>query len=92
MYRLSELHCKGTKKIPHCKLIQENYVNSYSYNHQSPLIQNKLNIFSEIKLPVSNFTTQTYNQKNYVYNLENENATFNENLGQLETTEEKCDD
>ena len=68
---------------------QENYVNSYSYNHQSPLIQNKLNIFSEIKSPVSNFTTQTYNQKNYVYNLENENATFNENLGQLETTEEK---
>ena len=43
---------------------QENYVNSYSYNHQSPLIQNKLNIFSEIKSPVSNFTTQTYNQKN----------------------------
>ena len=49
---------------------QENFNRSYIL--QSPLVKKKFDIFSEIQSPLSNFETQSYNQENTIYKLQNE--------------------
>ena len=68
---------------------QENFNRSYIL--QSPLVKKKFDIFSEIQSPLSNFETQSYNQENTIYKLQNEilnlkaeNEIFKQKLGELD--------
>ena len=68
---------------------QENMAHSYILN--SPLIKKKVDIFSEISSQMSNFETQSYNQENTIYRLQNEilnlkaeNETFKKKLAELD--------
>ena len=68
---------------------QENFNRSYIL--QSPLVKKKFDIFSEIQSPLSNFETQSYNQENTIYKLQNEilnlkaeNEIFKKKLGELD--------
>ena len=75
-------------------IYQENYdahYDAHSYNQQSPLIKKKIDIFSEIQSPLSKYETQSYNQENTIFRLENEinnlkaeNETFKQKLGELD--------
>ena len=56
-------------------IYKENYdahYDAHSYNQQSPLIKKKIDIFSEIQSPLSKYETQSYNQENTIFRLENE--------------------
>ena len=68
---------------------RENMAHSYILN--SPLVKKKIDIFSEIQSPISKYETQSYNQENTIYRLENEifnlkaeNEAFKKRLDELD--------
>ena len=59
-YINSPVHEEPNESIPH------------AFIHRSPMIEQKVDMFSPIQSPLSNFETQSYHQESTLYKLENE--------------------